>query len=264
MGGFYKVPSRRELAPLAERLKWARDAALETVRWVAGFSFPEFERDYIFIALRHPAEYPFNEGRLVSNKGLDIAVQDYDEHFIEEHVQHSNALHSVLKGHGAYFAGPLARYNLNFDRLSPIAQEAARAAGLGPVCRNPFQSIIVRSVEIVQACDEALRVIAEYEMPGAPAVALQPRAATGYGCTEAPRGILYHRYRVDENGLVLDAKIVPPTSQNQKIIEEDLGQLVGERLHLPEEELRWQCEQAVRNYDPCISCATHFVKLDIQ
>jgi len=264
VGGFYKVPSRRELAPLAERLKWARDAAVETVRWVAGFSFPEFERDYTFIALRHPAEYPFNEGRLVSNKGLDIAVQDYDEHFIEEHVQHSNALHSVLKGHGAYFAGPLARYNLNFDRLSPIAQEAARAAGLGPVCRNPFQSIIVRSVEIVQACDEALRIISQYEMPDAPAVALQPRAATGYGCTEAPRVILYHRYRVDENGLVLDAKIVPPTSQNQKIIEEDLGQLVGERLHLPEEELRWQCEQAVRNYDPCISCATHFVKLDIQ
>jgi sulfhydrogenase subunit alpha len=264
VGGFYKVPSRRDLVPLAERLKRARDAALETVRWVAGFSFPEFERDYIFIALRHAAEYPFNEGRLVSNQGLDIAIQDYDEHFIEEHVRHSNALHSVLKNQGAYFAGPLARYNLNFDRLSAVAQEAALAAGLGPVCRNPFQSIIVRSVEIVQACDEALRLIDQYEMPDAPAAAVQVRAATGYGCTEAPRGILYHRYRVDENGLVLDAKIVPPTSQNQKIIEEDVGQLVRDRLHLPEEELRWQCEQAVRNYDPCISCATHFVKLDIQ
>jgi sulfhydrogenase subunit alpha len=262
VGGFYKVPSRRELQPLAERLKWARDAALETVRWVAGFPFPQFERDYIFIALRHPAEYPFNEGRLVSNRGLDIALRDYDQHFTEEHVQHSNALHSVLKDHGAYFAGPLARYNLNFDRLRPVAQEAARAAGLGPACRNPFQSIIVRSVEIVHACDEALRLIENYEMPDAPAVAIQPRAAVGYGCTEAPRGILYHRYRLDENGLVLDAKIVPPTSQNQKIIEEDLGELVGARLHLPEEELRWRCEQAVRNYDPCISCATHFVTVD--
>jgi sulfhydrogenase subunit alpha len=262
VGGFYKVPSRRELQPLAERLKWARDAALETVRWVAGFPFPQFERDYIFIALRHPAEYPFNEGRLVSNRGLDIALRDYDQHFTEEHVQHSNALHSVLKDHGAYFAGPLARYNLNFDRLRPVAQEAARAAGLGPACRNPFQSIIVRSVEIVHACDEALRLIENYEMPDAPAVAIQPRAAVGYGCTEAPRGILYHRYRLDESGLVLDAKIVPPTSQNQKIIEEDLGELVGARLHLPEEELRWQCEQAVRNYDPCISCATHFVTVD--
>ncbi len=264
VGGFYKVPSRRDLAPLAERLKWARDAALETVRWVAGFTFPDFERDYIFIALRHPAEYPFNEGRLVSNKGLDIAVRDYDEHFTEEHVRHSNALHSSLKNHGAYFAGPLARYNLNFDRLSPVAQEAARDAGLQPVCRNPFRSIVVRGVEIVQACDEALRLIEQYEMPDAPAVAVQPRAAMGYGCTEAPRGILYHRYRVDEQGLVLDAKIVPPTSQNQKIIEEDVRFLVGDRLHLPEEELRWQCEQAVRNYDPCISCATHFVKLDMQ
>ena len=263
VGGFYKVPSRQELAPLAERLKWAREAALETVRWVAGFPFPEFERDYIFVALRHPDEYPFNEGRVISNRGLDIDSKSYEDHFVEQHVQHSNALHSILKDQGAYFVGPLARYNLNFDRLSPLAQEAARNAGLGPLCGNPFQSIIVRSVEVLYACDEALRLIDHYDTPDKPAVDVQVRAATGYGCTEAPRGILYHRYRVDKQGLVLDAKIVPPTSQNQKIIEDDLGQLVGKYLDLPQEELRSRCEQAVRNYDPCISCATHFLKLEI-
>jgi sulfhydrogenase subunit alpha len=263
VGGFYKVPSRQELAPLAERLKWAREAALETVRWVAGLPFPEFERDYIFVALRHPDEYPFNEGRVISNRGLDIDSKSYEDHFVEEHVQHSNALHSMLKDQGAYFVGPLARYNLNFDRLSPLAQEAARNAGLGPLCGNPFQSIIVRSVEALYACDEALRLIDQYDTPDKPAVEVQVRAATGYGCTEAPRGILYHRYRVDKQGLVLDAKIVPPTSQNQKIIEDDLGQLVGKYLDLPQDELRSRCEQAVRNYDPCISCATHFLKLEI-
>ena len=263
VGGFYKVPSRQELAPLAERLKWAREAALETVRWVAGLPFPEFERDYIFVALCHPDEYPFNEGRVISNRGLDIDIKSYENHFVEEHVQHSNALHSMLKDQGAYFVGPLARYNLNFDRLSPLAQEAARNAGLGPLCGNPFQSIIVRSVEVLYACDEALRLIDHYDTPDKPAVDVQVRAATGYGCTEAPRGILYHRYRVDKQGLVLDAKIVPPTSQNQKIIEDDLGQLVGKYLDLPQEELRSRCEQAVRNYDPCISCATHFLKLEI-
>ena len=263
VGGFYKVPTKRELATLVEDLKWARDAALETVRWTATLPFSPLERDYEFVALRHPDEYPFNEGRLVSNKGLDIAVRDYDQHFVEEHVAHSNALHSRLKQRGAYLVGPLARYSLNFDKLRPIAQEAARATGLGSICRNPFQSIIVRAVEILQACDEALRLIEQYEMPDNPTVDIAPHAATGYGCTEAPRGILYHRYRVDEQGVILDAKIVPPTSQNQKSIEDDLWQIVPTGLSLPLDKLTWQCEQAIRNYDPCISCATHFLNLHI-
>jgi Coenzyme F420-reducing hydrogenase, alpha subunit len=220
-------------------------------------------RVYEFVALHSGDEYPFNEGRLVSNKGLDIAARGYDDHFVEEQVPHSNALHSVLKERGAYFVGPMARYNLNFDRLSPLAQEAARSAGLGAVCRNPFQSIIIRSVEVLYGCDEALRLISEYEMPNKPAVEMEPRAAVGYGCTEAPRGILYHRYRLDDGGIILDAKIVPPTSQNQKTIENDLWQFVPEHLDLPHKELTWKCEQAVRNYDPCISCATHFLKLQL-
>jgi coenzyme F420-reducing hydrogenase alpha subunit len=264
VGGFYKVPSKQEFAQLVEQLKWGRDTALETVRWVAQLPFPDFEQDYEFVALQHPAEYPFNEGRLVSNKGLDIAVREYEDHFVEEHVAHSNALHSILKDYGAYFVGPLARYNLNFDRLSPLAQEAARSVGLGPTCRNPFQSIIVRSVEVLYAFDEALRIIEGYEMPDQPAVELRPRASVGYAITEAPRGILYHRYRLDDEGLILDAKIIPPTSQNQKTIENDLRRYVEQALHLPEEQLTWQCEQAIRNYDPCISCATHFLKLHIE
>ena len=261
VGGFYKVPTRRDLAPLAERLTWAREAALETVQWVATLSYPDFEQDYEFVALRHPDEYPFNEGRLVSNKGLDIAIHDYEAHVVEEHVAHSNALHAVLKDRGAYLVGPLARYNLNFDRLSPLAQDAAQQVGLGSVCRNPFQSILVRSVEILYACDEALRLLASYEPPEYPAVALGPRTATGYGCTEAPRGILYHRYALDAAGTILDARIVPPTSQNQKRIEQDLAHFVAQSLRLPQEQLTWQCEQAIRNYDPCISCATHFLRL---
>jgi coenzyme F420-reducing hydrogenase alpha subunit len=264
VGGFYKVPTKKNLALLAEKLKWARDAALETARWTATLKFPVFEQDYEFVALRHSDEYPFNEGRLVSNKGLDISVREYEDHFIEEHVQHSNALHSVLKARGAYFVGPLARYNLNFDKLSPLAQKAARDAGLNQQCRNPFQSIIVRAVETVYACDEALRIIEQYEMPEKPFVPLQLRTATGYGCTEAPRGILYHRYRLDKQGEILDVKIVPPTSQNQKTIENDLRQFVPRHLNLSDEKLTWQCEQAIRNYDPCISCATHFLKLKIE
>ena len=264
VGGFYRVPTRSECSPLLERLKWARDAALETVQWVARFPFPEFEQDYTFVSLRHPDEYPFNEGRLVSNRGLDISVHDYDDHFVEEHVAHSNALHSVLKPGTPYLVGPLARYNLNFDRLSTVAQEAARSAGLGLECRNPFQSIIVRSVEILHACDEAIRLIERYERPDKPHVVIHPRASRGYACTEAPRGTLYHRYRIDESGTIREAKIVPPTSQNQKTIEQDLWHFIPQHLQDTPNELRWRCEQAIRNYDPCISCATHFLKLDLQ
>ena len=264
VGGFYKVPSKRQLAPLVERLKWARDAAVETTRLVGTFRFPKFEQDYEFVALRHPNEYPFNEGHLVSNKGLDIPIRDYENHFFEEHMPYSSTLHSVQKDRGPYFVGPLARYNLNFDRLSPLSQEAARSAGLTPECRNPFKSIIVRSVETVHACEEALRIIGEYKMPDAPAVEVKPRASRGCGCTEAPRGILYHRYRIDDSGTILDAKIVPPTAQNQKIIESDLREYVSKNLRLAQEKLTWQCEQAVRNYDPCISCSTHSLRVIVE
>jgi coenzyme F420-reducing hydrogenase alpha subunit len=263
VGGFYRTPSRVELLGLVERLSWAREASLETVRWAAGFSFPDFEQPYEFVALRHPFEYPFCEGRIVSSEGLDVDVAEYEDHFIEEQVPHSNALHSVHRGHGGYHVGPLARYSLNFDRLHPVAQEAAREAGLRPVCRNPFRSILVRGVELVQSCEEALRIIDAYDPPKDPAVAVTPRAGRGHGCSEAPRGILYHRYTLGPDGSITDAKIVPPTSQNQKTIESDLWRFVGQNLDLSDDKLTWRCEQAVRNYDPCISCATHFLKLSV-
>lgn len=264
VGGFYKTPSKKELLKMAEPIKRARDMARETVKWVAKFDFPDFEQDYEFVALRHEKEYPLNEGRIVSNKGLDISVREYESYFVEEHVEHSNALHSMIKGRGAYFVGPMARYSLNYDRLTPAAREAARSAGLLKTCRNPFQSIIVRSVETLYACEEALRIIESYEMPEKPCIEIKPRAGAGYGCTEAPRGMLYHRYTINDAGTILDAKIVPPTAQNQKIIESDLYKFIPERINLPDKKLTWLCEQAIRNYDPCISCATHFLDVHIE
>jgi sulfhydrogenase subunit alpha len=264
VGGFYKLPTKKELLGLVDRLKWARDAALETVRLTATFPFPDFERDYEFVALRHEGEYPFNEGTLVSNRGLDIPISEYENHFAEEHVSYSNALHSVMKSRGAYLVGPLARFNLNFDKLTPAAQQAARDVGLVPPVKNQFKSLIVRSVETVYACEEALRIIQDYEMPEKATIDVQPKPGVGYGCTEAPRGILYHRYRINDKGLIVEARIIPPTSQNQKSMELDLREFVPSRLNLPQDKLTWQCEQTIRNYDPCISCATHFIRLDFQ
>jgi sulfhydrogenase subunit alpha len=251
VGGWYRAPRKRELAALVPRLERAREIALEAVRITAGFDFPDYSQDYELVALDHPGEYPIDRGRIVSNRGLDIAVEEYDQHFAEEHVEWSNALHSQLIARGSYLCGPLARFALAADRLSPVARDAAR-------------EIVVRCVELVYAADEALRIIAEYEEPDVPSVSVEPRAGVGYGCTEAPRGILYHRYELDADGTILDAKIVPPTSQNQRTIEEDLRGVVERSLDMPDDELAIRCEQTIRNYDPCISCATHFLTLDIE
>ncbi|MBI5814245.1 MAG: Ni/Fe hydrogenase subunit alpha [Nitrospinae bacterium] len=264
VGGFYRAPSRKELEPLLENLKWSRDFAMEAVKLVAGLDFPDFTRDYEYVALTHPDEYPMCEGRLVSSKGLNIALNEYENHFEEEHVPHSNALHSVMKGKGAYHVGPLARYNLNFGKLSQDAMYAAKEAGIGDAVMNPFQSVIVRAVETLYACGEAIRIIESYEQPERPHVEVEPKAGVGYGCSEAPRGILWHKYRIDGKGIIQDARIIPPTSQNQKMMENDLGEFAGANASMADDQLTLRLEQAVRNYDPCISCATHMMKVEVR
>jgi len=264
VGGWYRTPTRAQLDTLVPDLRWAKEASLEAVRVVAGLDFPELEQDYELVALDAAGEYPIDRGgRLVSNRGLDIPIADFFDHVEEIHVEHSNALHARLRERGSYLVGPLARYALHRDLLSPDALAAADEAGLEPVVRNPFRSIVVRAVELVHACDEALRLIEAYEQPPEPSLPVVPAAGVGHGASEAPRGILYHRYRLDETGTIRDAKIVPPTSQNQRSIEEDLHAFVSAHAGLPDEELRLRCEQAIRNYDPCISCATHFLTLEI-
>jgi len=262
VGGFYKVPAKTDLRALVDDLAWARDTSIAAARIVASLEFPDFEQDYEFVALSHPEEYPLNEGRLASNKGLDIDVAEFGDHFVEQHVKHSNALHSRLRERGAYLVGPLARFNLNFDRLPEAARQVASECGVTPPCRNPFRGIVVRAVELVFACEEALRLIAQYEPPAAARVEPAVRAGIGHAATEAPRGVLYHLYEIDERGVILNARIVPPTSQNQKRIEDDLWHYVPQLAGLPVEKITARCEQAVRNYDPCISCATHFVKVE--
>ncbi len=263
VGGFYRVPAKSEFSTLVEDLKRARDAAVTILRWAAGFPFPEFERDYEFVSLRHPGEYPFNEGRVVSSRGIDIPVEDYDLEFEERHVAHSTALQSVVRRRGSYLVGPMARYSLNFDRLPAAVQSLAKEVGLDCACRNPFKSILVRGIEAVFACEEALRLIEAYEKPDLPSVALVPRAGIGHGATEAPRGICYHVYEIDGEGNILKARIVPPTSQNQLSIEEDLREVATRNMAMADDALRDRCEQTIRNYDPCISCSTHFLKFSV-
>jgi coenzyme F420-reducing hydrogenase alpha subunit len=263
LGGFHRLPDREDLLALRPELVHAREEALSAVELVAGFEFPDFEQPYLYVALDCADGYPIESGSLLTSDGLSVPVSSFGEHVVEEHVEHSNALHASFDAQ-RYVVGPLARYSLHSEALSPLAREAAHAAGLGPTCRNPFQSIIVRAVELVYALDEAIRLIDAWHGAPAAAVPVPARAGVGHGATEAPRGLLYHRYRIDDDGQILDAQIVPPTSQNQPSIEDDLYAFVRDRLELPEDELTRQCEMAIRNYDPCISCATHFLDLQIE
>jgi coenzyme F420-reducing hydrogenase alpha subunit len=264
VGGFYRTPTRQEIGLLADPLRRARDDAVATVRWAAGLEFPDFEQDYLFLALRHPEEYAVMGGRVAVSDGTEVDVSSYSALVVEEQVPHSHALHARLADGRRFMVGPLARYALSGHLLAPLARELVAEVGLEPVCRNPFRSILVRAVELVHALDEAVRLVEGYVEPDRPAVEVPVRAAVGHGATEAPRGTLYHRYELAEDGTILDARIVPPTSQTQAQIEDDLRAFVQPRLHLSHEELTHRCEQAIRSYDPCISCATHFLDLQVE
>jgi sulfhydrogenase subunit alpha len=264
VGGFYRTPGREEMTKLRALLETARDDALAALQWMAGFDFPDFCRDYEFVALGSAQEYPFMGDRIVSNRGLDIQAAEYDQTFVEQQVPYSHALHSTIRERGAYLCGAIARFNLNFEHLRPLAQDAARRAQIPVPCWNPFMSILVRAVETIHALDEAIRLIGVIDWSAQPSVAVQARAGIGYGCSEAPRGLLYHRYRLDDAGRVLEAKIVPPTSQNQLSIEHDLRELGARMVRLAHDQATALAEQAIRNHDPCISCATHFLDLTIE
>jgi sulfhydrogenase subunit alpha len=265
LGGFYSAPPRDRWRELLPRLRSAQNTIESLVVWLSrNLSFPDLERKYEYVCLSHPSEYPFNEGRIISSEGLDIDVAEYEDHFEEIHIPYTHALQSRIKGRGSYFCGPLARFNLHFEKLPEACRKLSHQIGIERNTHNPFKSLLVRGIESLFCFIEAERIVnklvsEKYD----PAIELKPRAGNGFGATEAPRGLLYHRYQIDADGKILDAKIVPPTSQNQSTIEDDLRELIPNHIHKPKAELTHLCEQAIRNYDPCISCATHFLKMHI-
>jgi sulfhydrogenase subunit alpha len=257
VGGFHRAPRRAELTPLIDALLEGLKDALATVRWTAGFDYPEFENDYEFVSLRPSNGYPMISDRLVSSGGLDAGIEDYDRYVKIMQVHYSTALQHIRRNGVPFAVGPLARFNLNSDRLLPLARRAAFENGLAAPCRNPFKSILARAVEMVHACETALELLTRSEDFDRPAAFPVPRNGKGCGAVEAPRGLLLHRYALDDNGLVREARIFTPTAMNQATIEEDLKAVVERFGDLPRERLSRLLEQAVRNYDPCISCATH-------
>ena len=265
VGGFYRLPRREELAALIPAFQWGLQAAIETTHWVAGFDFPDFEQDYEFVSLVHPDEYPFCEGHIQSSDGLAVDAARFEQHYHEQQVPHSTALQSIRSDTGRpYFVGPLARLNQCVDKLHPTARRVADELGLQLLCRNPFKSIIARGLELIQAYAEALSVLQDYRPIGPARMTYQYRESVGCAATEAPRGLLYHRYNVGANGSVVEAKIVPPTSQNQAQIESDLRRYLPQIVNQTDEQVALDSERLVRSYDPCISCSTHFLKVKLE
>lgn len=263
VGGFYAAPRTAEVAALWERLVAAVPDAEALVAWTAALPLPCGDQDFVSVALRHPYDYPMNGGRIIASDGLDIPISEYETHFAEYHVAHSTALFSALHDR-PYLVGPLARLNLNEDRLYPPVRAALARTGIPFPSRNTFHSIVARAVEIHQALLEVIDLLTDYREPPRPAVSGSPRAGIGFGATEAPRGLLWHRYELDATGVVRNVRLVPPTSQNQARIEEDLrNALEALGVDQDEEVLRKRAEMIIRSYDPCISCATHFLRVRV-
>lgn len=265
VGGFYRCPPAHEIRALREDFQWGLDAAIATARWVAGFDFPDFEARCPLVALHHDDEYAMNEGIVAVSTGERIPVEAYEAHFQEHQVPHSTALHSLRSSDGsAYLVGPLARVALNFDQLCPTARQVAADLGVKWPSFNPFHAIVARGLELIHAFEEGLRRIENYEPARPSRVPYDDRAGEGCAATEAPRGLLYHRYQTDDRGQIRFAKIVPPTSQNQAQIELHLRQWISRIVQSHEDGLARQCENLVRCYDPCISCSTHFLRVHVE
>jgi coenzyme F420-reducing hydrogenase alpha subunit len=265
VGGFSRVPTVAQLAALRPELETALQESLEVVDWVSGLAFPAFEREPSLLALHEPDAYAIDSGAIVSSDGFDLGADEWEQVFVEEHVPWSTALHAHTRDGRRYLLGPTARIVLNAGQLHPLAAEAlTRAGGPEPIRTGMFRSIVARAIEMVHACVASLEIIDAYHRPDAPAAAWSPVAGRAAWSTEAPRGLLFHRYDVDEQGHVTAARIVPPTSQNQAAIEDDLRAYLPEVLRLPDAEATARLEALIRCYDPCISCATHFLELDVE
>ena len=264
VGGFHGAPAPAQINAIRDKLRAALPEAEALVRWTASIAVPQDDQPFLSVAMQHPTDYAIETGAIGVSDGLRIEADAFDAHFAERHEPHSTALFSTYHQQ-PYLVGPLARLNLNHARLPEAVKTLLAEIGLALPSRNLFYSLMARAVEILLALHEALRLLDAYRLPDSPWVLVTPRAGVATGCTEAPRGLLWHHYEMDDDGRVVNARIVPPTSQNQGRIEEDLRlSLLNFGLDQPDDALRLHCEQVIRNYDPCISCATHFLRLNVE
>ncbi|MFH2008186.1 MAG: Ni/Fe hydrogenase subunit alpha [bacterium] len=262
VGGVAKRPSRPALAALRQELVDAVPDLTAATRLLADFEIPDFVRETEFVSLQASGGYPWIGGRLMSTDGVLKEEDDYRA-MTNEYVTPENTSKWCKLSRDTFAVGALARVNNSYDALHPEARQVAAALGLAPVCHNPFLNNVAQLVECVHVVHESIALIdailaAPPETPTMAAVT--PKAATGVGAVEVPRGILYHRYVYDDEGRIIEADCVIPTTQNNANIHQDIRHLASRFAGtegMTDAKLTLLCEMLVRSYDPCISCSVH-------
>lgn len=265
VGGFSRLPEKRSLLSLLPDLREAFEESLKEIERIARLPFPEYPMDMECVALCDPREYPMNHGRVISNKGINTSMAGFFAMVRESQVKHSSALHSKIRKddlESPYLVGPISRVNLNAEKLPPEITTTMKKCGISSPIMNTRMGIVARSIELSYALHEAMRIIRAYEAPSEPSVCFEQRAGEAEWITEAPRGILIHRYQLDREGYVKDCDLIPPTSQNLARMEEDIRDFLRNHIGRPVEFLKKESEKIVRSYDPCISCSVHLMILE--
>ncbi len=275
VGGFTKLPGNKELTAMRDLLLKVQEDLAPTVELIAALApkFPDFSRETEYVALlSDDDEYPLLHGDIGSSDGVRKVKEEYSSITNEFLVPHSSAKHAKLS-RDSYAVGALARFNLNADKLTPGAKAVAEKIGLSTPCYNPFLNTAAQLVECAHCAEEALQIVEELLATGveqSEAVivgvnenqSIPVKAGSGVGAVEVPRGILFHDYKVDDQGIIQQANCVIPTGQNLENIEADMHKLVPEILDKSDAEITLALEMLVRAYDPCISCSTHFLEVD--
>ncbi len=267
-GGFSKIPSMKELAALRQKLKESIPA-LQTVAELfksLAHKLPDFVRETEFIALTKPDEYALYDGNLGSTDTGTAPVNEYLS-FTNEYIVPTSTAKRAKHVRESYMVGALARLNLNYDKLSPLAKKTAEMFNLKPICHNPFMNNVAQLVEVVHSVEDSVRLIDELEAAGLQSQSvynkpeIKVKAGRGIGAVEVPRGILFHDYTYNEKGVCTKANCIIPTNQNHGNIELDMKALLPTILNKTEKEIELSLEMLVRAYDPCISCSTHCVRV---
>lgn len=276
VGGFTKLPRDKDIDAMLDLLGGMIPDMDATVDFISTLRFPEFERDTEYVALvSNDSEYPLLMGDIGSTDGVRMNKKDYKKITNEFIVPHSTAKHTKLSRE-SYAVGALARFNLNYEKLRPKAKEVAATFGMMPKCVNPYLNTAAQLVESVHCLEDAIAILQGLKNTGIDyreelVVGLNEhgkipvRAGNGVGAVEVPRGVLFHNYEIDGNGVIVHANCIIPTNQNLNNIEHDMRKLVPEMLgketEKSDEEITLALEMLVRAYDPCISCSTHMLNV---
>ena len=262
VNGFTKLPEVREIQAIRKRLVEATPDLEATVELCRTLKIPNFNRPTEYISLKNKSEYALYDGVIASTDAGTTPVENYRAWTNEYLVPQSTAKYTKHV-RDSYMVGALARFNNNHEQLSPRAKKAAADLGLKAPCYNPFMNNIAQVVEYIHGVDESIRLIDELLDRGLKEEdrRVLVKGGHGVGAVDVPRGILFHDYTYDKDGICREANCIIPTNQNHANIQKDMEALLPQILDKPQEEIRLTLEMLVRAYDPCISCSTHFLRV---